>query len=281
MAKKLHTLDLKRNEQWKEASEFMDSIEEWRRYFDRSNIYRQALKTIYLKLIATNLAKASHSENMTPQVEFDGLGLASNLDYLRDEYPDKLQELQNMLKRVVPSVQKVGVRRSKVIVDRKRLIEVGGKSIPYEETQEIIGKEVVLDMNTGERIPAHAISEGTLLTLGLITVLMNPQQPHLILLDDIEQGLHPKAQRELIMVFKEIVQANSDLQIIFTTHSPYIIDALQPSQVHVLSHVGDGFTKTKRLDEHPDVEWAKQTLTTGEFWDAEGEDWVIDGATDD
>jgi hypothetical protein len=25
------------------------------------------------------------------------------------------------------------------------------------------------------------------------------------------------------------------------------------------------------------VEWAKQTLTTGEFWDAEGEDWVIDG----
>ncbi|XZN92037.1 MAG: hypothetical protein ACM65M_03935 [Microcoleus sp.] len=32
-------------------------------------------------------------------------------------------------------------------------------------------------------------------------------------------------------------------------------------------------TRCKRLDEHPDVEWAKQTLTTGEFWDAEGEDW--------
>jgi hypothetical protein len=29
------------------------------------------------------------------------------------------------------------------------------------------------------------------------------------------------------------------------------------------------------LDKHPDVEWAKQTLTTGEFWDAEGEDWVL------
>jgi hypothetical protein len=25
------------------------------------------------------------------------------------------------------------------------------------------------------------------------------------------------------------------------------------------------------------VEWAEQTLTTDEFWVAEGEDWVIDG----
>jgi hypothetical protein len=35
------------------------------------------------------------------------------------------------------------------------------------------------------------------------------------------------------------------------------------------------------LDEHPDVEWAKQTLTTGEFWDAEGEDWVVAGEIND
>jgi hypothetical protein len=67
--------------------------------------------------------------------------------------------------------------------------------------------------------------------------------------------------------------------IIFSTHSPYIVDELAPSQVHVLSN-SNGFTHSKRLDEHPDVEWAKQTLTTGEFWDAEGEDWVTDGADD-
>jgi predicted ATPase len=132
-------------------------------------------------------------------------------------------------------------------------------------------------MNTGKRIPAHAISEGTMLTLGLLTVLMNPKQPNLVLLDDIEQGLHPKAQRDLVTVFKEIIRDNPNLQIIFSTHSPYIIDELTPSQVHVLSNSNLGFTSSNRLDEHPDVEWAKQTLTTGEFWDAEGEDWVIDG----
>ncbi|MGK7875730.1 MAG: AAA family ATPase [Xenococcaceae cyanobacterium] len=236
---------------------------------------------VHLKLVATNLAKAAYSDAVTPRVEFDGSGLAPTLDFLRDEAPDKFQSLQEMLQRIVPGVQKVGVRRAKVTINRQRLIEVDGKSISYEESQEIAGQEVVLDMNTGERIPAHAVSEGTMLTLGLLTVLVNPNQPNLVLLDDVQQGLHPKAQRELIAVFKEIIQANNNLKIIFCTHSPYILDELTPSQVHVLSNTNSGFTRSKRLDEHPDVEWAKQTLTTGEFWDAEGEDWVVAGETND
>lgn len=240
----------------------------------------QALRySVHLKLVASNLAKAAYSDAITPRVEFDGSGLAPTLDYLREEAPEKFQALQEMLQRIVPGVQKVGVKRAKVMVSRQRLIEADGKSISYEESQEVVGQEVVLDMNTGERIPAHAISEGTMLTLGLLTVLMNPKQPNLVLLDDIEQGLHPKAQRELITVFKEIIKANNNLQIIFSTHSPYIVDGLSPSQVHILSNTNSGFTRSKRLDEHPDVEWAKQTLTTGEFWDAEGEDWVVAGET--
>jgi predicted ATPase len=237
--------------------------------------------TVYLKLIATNLAKAAYSEEITPRVEFDGSLLAPTLDFLRDEAPDKFQLIEEKLSRIVPNVRKVGIKRAKVPVIRKRLIEVDGKTFPYEETKEMTGQEVILDMNTGVRIPAHAISEGTMLTLGLLTVLMNPNQPNLVLLDDVEQGLHPQAQRELMTIFKEIIAENPNLQIIFSTHSPYIIDALAPSQVHILNNSKSGFTIAKRLDEHPDVEWAKETLTTGEFWDAEGEDWVVEGEVSD
>ncbi|MEA5550621.1 AAA family ATPase [Anabaena cylindrica UHCC 0172] len=244
-------------------------------------IYESFKNTIYLKLVGSNLAKPAYSNEITPRVEFDGSGLAPTLDFLRDESPDKFQLIEEKLSRIVPNVRKIGIRRAKVPVIRNRLIEVDGKSISYEETQEMTGQEVVLDMNTGERIPAHAISEGTMLTLGLLTVLMNPNQPNLVLLDDVEQGLHPKAQRELMTVFKEIIAENPNLQIIFTTHSPYIIDALAPSQVHILNNSKSGFTIAKRLDEHPDVEWAKETLTTGEFWDAEGEDWVVEGEVSD
>lgn len=249
---------------------------------DSPDAIRKSLRhTVYLKLVASNLAKAAYSDEETPRVEFDGSLLAPTLDFLRDEASEKFELIEEKLRRIVPSVLKIGIKRAKVPVIRKRLIEVNGKSISYEETQEMAGQEVILNMNTGERIPAHAISEGTILTLGLLTVLMNPNQPNLVLLDDVEQGLHPNAQRELMTVFKEIIADNPNLQIIFSTHSPYIIDKLVPSQVHVLNNSNSGFTIAKRLDEHPDVEWAKQTLTTGEFWDAEGEEWVVEGEVSD
>ncbi len=265
------------------------SLEGWPNSLnDSPDPIRNSLKyAVYLKLVASNLAKAAYSDEVTPRVEFDGSGLAPTLDFLRDEAPDNFQLLEEMLSRIVPNVRKIGIKRAKVPVIRKRLIEVDGKSISYEESQEMTGQEVILDMNTGERILAHSISEGTMLALGLLTVLKNPTQPNLVFLDDVEQGLHPKAQRELMTVLKEIIQDNKNLQIIFSTHSPYIIDELVPSthspyiidelvpsQVHILNNSNSGFTICKRLDEHPDVEWAKQTLTTGEFWDAEGEEWV-------
>jgi hypothetical protein len=260
-------------------NETKENLAGWTSSFSNSpDVIRKSLRhTVYLKLAANNLAKPAYSDEITPRVEFDGSGLAPTLDFLRDEAPDKFQIIEEMLKKVVPNVQKIGIRRAKVPVIRQRLIEVDGRSISYDQTQEMTGQEVVLDMNTGERIPAHAISEGTMLTLGLLTVLMNPTQPNLVLLDDVEQGLHPQAQRQLMTVFKEIIAENPNLQIIFSTHSPYIIDALAPSQVHILNNSKSGFTVAKRLDEHPDVEWAKETLTTGEFWDAEGEDWVLEG----
>ncbi|MEB3342610.1 ATP-binding protein [Okeania sp.] len=236
---------------------------------------------VYLKLIAANLATVAYSEAVTPQIEFNGSGIAPYLDDLRNEAPDKFQSLQEMLRQVVPDVKRFGIRRAKVAVDRQRLIEVDGKSISYQESQEMAGQEIVFDMKSGDKIPAHAISEGTILALGLLTVLMNPNAPNLVLLDDVEQGLNPQAQRELMSVFKEIIKVNPNLQIIFSTHSPYIIDELTPSQVHVLTNNNSGLTCCKRLDEHPDVEWAKQTLTTGEFWDAEGEDWVIEEKTNE
>ena len=136
-------------------------------------------------------------------------------------------------------------------------------------------------MSSGESIPAHAISEGTMLTVGLLAVLYNPRKPNLVLLDDIEQGLHPRAQRELVTVLKQIIHQNLDLQILFSTHSPYVLDELETSQVHILTSTNSGYTIAKRLDEHPDAEWAKQTLTTGEFWDAEGDSWVVEESKGD
>jgi predicted ATPase len=133
--------------------------------------------------------------------------------------------------------------------------------------------ELVLDFKDAPGLPAHAASEGTLIVLGILCAMFSPSHPNLILLDDIDRALHPKAQHDLVAGIRTALAAAPNLQIVATTHSPYLVDALQPEEVVVLARRQDGAVAAKRLSEHPKARML-DVLTTGEFWTAEGEDWV-------
>lgn len=86
----------------------------------------------------------------------------------------------------------------------------------------------------------------------------------LVLIDEIETSLHPRAQRRLIRDLAEVCRTQ-EVQIIVTTHSPYILDEL-PAEARVLvfnsaggkqivSGVTSDFALTKMDEEnHPEVE---------------------------
>jgi predicted ATPase len=69
---------------------------------------------------------------------------------------------------------------------------------------------------------AADISDGTLRFLFLISVLGNPNQPSLIAIDEPETGLHPSM---LPIVAEFAREASRRTQVIFTTHSPAMLDA--------------------------------------------------------
>jgi predicted ATP-dependent endonuclease of OLD family len=217
------------------------------------------LKTIALEFSGSyhRLSSAGLSKNVETipwsvaqeQVQSDGGYLCNVLSYLSEKAPNDFSFLQNYLARIIPNIEAVSLHH-------------------FEK-----GTEIQLKTKSIACIRQPLISNGCLLTLGVLTILFNPRQPNLILIDDIDQGLHSTAQRELIKVIKEIVESKPELQIIVSTHSPYVVDKLTQSQVHALRSSETGEINCKRLDEHPDAGWAKQNLTTGEFWDAVGEDW--------
>ena len=73
---------------------------------------------------------------------------------------------------------------------------------------------------------------------------------------------------------REILKLRPDLQIIMSTHSPYVIDELTPDEVCLLVPGKDGCAVSRSLSDHPNAKKALEVLTTGEFWSAEGEAWV-------
>lgn len=69
-------------------------------------------------------------------------------------------------------------------------------------------------------------------TLDLIRALQNVPNNSLIIIDEVEASLHPRAQRRLVRFLLELARVRR-AQIILSTHSPYVLEEL-PQEARVL-----------------------------------------------
>jgi len=117
------------------------------------------------------------------------------------------------------------------------------------------------------------MSGGTMLTVGILALLYSKARPRILLIDDIDHGLHPRAQWDLLKQLRKLLQQFPDLQIVATSHSPDLVDELDPSEVIVLALREDGTSAAKPLTECPRKDML-DVLKAGQLWSAIGEDWV-------
>lgn len=123
---------------------------------------------------------------------------------------------------------------------------------------------MTFNMTTGADIDASQVSEGTLLSVALLAAAETGERKTLLLIDDLDRALHPTAQRELVKLLQATVELGH-LEIICTTHSPYILSEFAYEQVRVLKEV-DGASRCVRLSDGPEAaRWMKE-LDAGEYW---------------
>jgi len=150
-------------------------------------------------------------------------------------------------------------------------VRAGRKRVPSDGG---VGHEPVYRIH-GYDVRARHASEGTNLVLGILLALVSTSGPTTILLDDIQRGLHPRAQADVLTAIRGLLSRDPTLQVIATTHSPYLVDELQAEEVAVVVQ-REGRAYVRSLSDHPDADRWKGELRTGEFWSAVGEDWVVD-----
>ncbi len=230
----------------------------------------------YFKAVGAHLQGPSYTDEITPVLGDDGSDLPSVLTNLRNNEPERFDAVLDALREVVPSVKGIRARRAPVERVEKKTISINSQQHAYDEVQRVIGQELLFDMASGKGLPANEVSEGTLLALALLTLLHSDNAPGLLLLDDIESALHPRAQRDLIRQLRKLQETRPELQIIFSSHSPYVIDEMAPGDVWIFAADDGGIAHSARLSDHPDAERAMGPLTTGEFWGAEGDAWVLE-----
>lgn len=112
-------------------------------------------------------------------------------------------------------------------------------------------------------VPATQLSDGTLRYMCLLAVLCDPEPRPLVCIEEPELGLHP----DIIPYFADLLNdASERTQLIVTTHSDFLVDALtdQPEAVLVAERDEEG-THLNRLDSHELKRWL-EAYRLGDLW---------------
>ena len=218
--------------------------------------------TVLLRLDARRVA-ASSPGNPHARVAFDGSNTATVLANLKLTDEARFERIVADVARVVPQVERV------------RAIPTSVRSADSSEA----GFRLVFDVRGGTDVPATSISEGTLATVALMTILNGPRPPRTILLDDVDEALHPSAQARLMKILIGLTTSPNPVQVVATSHSPYILDCVEPDAVEVFAIRDDGTAAVRCLAQHPEAMRYKGALSAGQLWTLDDEhSWVIEGA---
>lgn len=109
---------------------------------------------------------------------------------------------------------------------------------------------------------ATFLSDGTLRLLCLVTILLSPDPPPLICIDEPELGLHPSLLRLIADLLKD---AAVRTQLVVATHSPQLVSDMAVDQVAIVESE-KGATTINRLSDRPGLDQWLKDFSLGELW---------------
>ena len=125
----------------------------------------------------------------------------------------------------------------------------------------------------GHFVPAENLSQGTLYLLAILTLAFAPQSPAVVCLEEADRGMHPRSLREVrdtlyrLSYPKETGMDRDPVQVITTTHSPYLLDQFRehPDEVVLASKHGTA-AKFERLSDRADIMDLMKEAHLGDLW---------------
>ncbi len=124
-----------------------------------------------------------------------------------------------------------------------------------------------------ERVTADNLSQGSLYLLALLALAHDPDPPAVVCIEEIDRGIHPRLLREVRDSLYRLSypaacgETRPPVQIIATTHSPYLLDLFRnhPDEVVIAAKEGREATFS-RLSDRGDLAEMLEEGTLGDMW---------------
>jgi predicted ATPase len=208
----------------------------------RVSALRRFISGWYLSYLSADHARGTPEAGPQERLSETGENLPNVIQYLKEQYPDRLNHVLSTLTQRIPRLESV---EAEMMQDGRLLLQV--KDAPFQRP-----------------ILAKFASDGTLKMLAYLTVLYDPDPPQLIGIEEPENHLHPRLLPELA---EECRTASGQSQLMVTTHSPYFVDALRPEELWVFYRDQAGFTQAKRAADMRGIsEFISQGANLGNLW---------------
>lgn len=115
---------------------------------------------------------------------------------------------------------------------------------------------------------ARGMSDGTLRFAGIIAMLVTAESDSLVLLEELDKGVHPSRAKNLVRMLKEIGRQKR-LDIVCTTHNATFVDELGAQMIPFISYVKrnetNGCTDIRLLEENEKLARLMAMRTVGDM----------------
>jgi len=149
---------------------------------------------------------------------------------------------------------------------KRRLLELLADLAPGYRDIEVIpeGGRLQLYLTEGaHNVPAHRLSDGTLRYLALLAILLDPGQASLVVVEEPELGLHPDVFPTLRDLF---IEASERFQLVVTTHSTQLVDAMTDHASSILVCEKHGATSILSRLSQDEIDRWRQFGSLGTLW---------------
>ena len=147
-------------------------------------------------------------------------------------------------------------------VSKSNWIQHLATALPDLEDVRIVDRQddrhryLMLKYRGGLEVPSWMASDGTLRLLALTLPAYLPKLTGVFLIEEPENGIHPRAAETVFQSLSSVYGA----QVLLATHSPVIVSMAEPEQVLCFAKTPDGATDIVRGDEHPALRaWQRDT----------------------
>lgn len=112
-------------------------------------------------------------------------------------------------------------------------------------------------------VDARGMSDGTLRYLAIVTALLTRQPGSLLVIEEVDNGLHPSRAQMLIEMLQTLGEERN-IDVLVTTHNPALLDAAGPAMVPFITVANrnerTGFSELTQLE---DITQLPKLMATG------------------